>query len=678
MALLDFSKFNITEANIDEYDYIIGLDFGHGETSASYWKLTKRDRYGNVIVEGSKKPVDLFFDSNDKRKIMSVLFINKKNVMKIGQQALGNNPEAGRLFSRFKAKPSRLLQNECYPLSDRTKLELIQLFIKEVINALKQNNSPKLGGKGILAVGCPSSSDWLANGRDVQYANILQKAAGHDLRVIIMPESRASLIKVYKEKAIFDCNKGVIVFDHGSSTLDATSINFQDNTFIDESIPLGASYIEQNIFEHFIDAAHPKSSVYDYENDVIGLRLSKEAYYSAPDTRVKGSVEFEDECYSKVLTNKMMTNVTHEMEIEYSTDLEPSVKGTWYSLYKDFLQETKEAWKRKYNGSEFDGVVILTGGASRMDFVEELARKIFNRSTIIRDTEPSFCVSRGLGWAASTDIDALKLIIETKEKIAKKLEGNIPLLEERVAKKVSPIVFQYLESKMNTWVDYGEYETLSELIQSTKKSFLNDAGKKTEIQTLVKDVLNNYLNDNSSNGVKNIIVTTVNEVFRDKFPHAIREDVVGYFKINDSKWKNAVEEIFNNKRVDISGSLVDNLDIDGVFVGIVKGLLILVIGLPLYLLGSVVDYLFDTELVDWVDKQFEDNKNKRLNKDKRRKYLANMRTKKSENMTIIENSIKSSCMSDSNKKALIDIVIKNIDPEINNAVDTISLYFSQK
>ena len=55
-----------------------------------------------------------------------------------------------------------------------------------------------------------------------------------------------------------------------------------------------------------------------------------------------------------------------------------------------------------------------------------------------------------------------------------------------------------------------------------------------------------------------------------------------------------------------------------------------------------------------------------------------MRTKKSENMTIIENSIKSSCMSDSNKKALIDIVIKNIDPEINNAVDTISLYFSQK
>ena len=130
--------------------------------------------------------------------------------------------------------------------------------------------------------------------------------------------------------------------------------------------------------------------------------------------------------------------------------------------------------------------------------------------------------------------------------------------------------------------------------------------------------------------------------------------------------------------MDISGSLVDNLDIDGVFVGIVKGLLILVIGLPLYLLGSVVDYLFDTELVDWVDKQFEDNKNKRLNKDKRRKYLANMRTKKSENMTIIENSIKSSCMSDSNKKALIDIVIKNIDPEINNAVDTISLYFSQK
>lgn len=102
--------------------------------------------------------------------------------------------------------------------------------------------------------------------------------------------------------------------------------------------------------------------------------------------------------------------------------------------------------------------------------------------------------------------------------------------------------------------------------------------------------------------------------------------------------------------MDISGSLVDNLDIDGVFVGIVKGLLILVIGLPLYLLGSVVDYLFDTELVDWVDKQFEDNKNKRLNKDKRRKYLANMRTKKSENMTIIENSIKSSCMSDSNKK----------------------------
>ena len=243
MAQLNFNRFGIKEEDANSFDYILGFDMGHGEISVSYWKM-------NV----NSVPDDLKVNDTSDKKDFALLFEESNGTYKTGAATIGG--ENGRLFSYFKVKPSRM--NELYAGTQKTKKELMQQMLVEILKQVKAKNTNEglFTGKGLLVVGCPSSPDWLANEADLKYAKIFQDVVGqtgHDLKVIVMPESRASLVKIYKESTgneefIKILHDGVIVYDFGSSTLDATSIDFDNNIQNDESIPLGAHLIEDLIF----------------------------------------------------------------------------------------------------------------------------------------------------------------------------------------------------------------------------------------------------------------------------------------------------------------------------------------------------------------------------------------------------------------------------------------------
>jgi hypothetical protein len=137
--MLDFGRFGIN--NVEQYDNIIGLDFGHGEVSAALWKMN-----GENVGD---KPKDLKFNSNDKGKIYTALFISNDGVSKIGDEAINNKPGTGKLYTCFKVKPSRLMKNEPFENETITKKELVQLFLREVVETLFLYNSEDLNGNNI-------------------------------------------------------------------------------------------------------------------------------------------------------------------------------------------------------------------------------------------------------------------------------------------------------------------------------------------------------------------------------------------------------------------------------------------------------------------------------------------------------------------------------------------------
>lgn len=391
--MLDFSRFGINIA--DNYDNIIGLDYGHGEASAALWKL----KGGNV----GDKPKDLCFNTNDKHKILTALFITNDGTCKIGDEAIGNKPGSGKLYTCFKTRPSRLLRNELYPNDTRTKKELVQSFFREVINALYRYNEADLKGDNIIMVGCPSGSDWLENDNDIIYANILYDGLNRNLPIVIMPESRAALIKVIKERGQINLEKGAAVFDFGSSTADCTYIyrSGKNALYIDTSEPLGASYIEQEMLSDFFEGKHRLETLKDENNARIDLRGIKEAHYLSPESELAAVVSFVDGVEARIVDEGFMKCITAQKELTYFNNERACVKGSWVMLCEKFFHQIKNLLRSKPVGT-----VLLTGGASRMPFIYDLCSRVFLDAQLIIDHDPSYCVSRGLAWAGKTDFEA--------------------------------------------------------------------------------------------------------------------------------------------------------------------------------------------------------------------------------------------------------------------------------
>ena len=420
MALLNFTRFGIRENEIlnDAYKYIIGFDLGDWEISASYL---------NIRISTSQN-YDLSFDSNDVRKIYSALFIKNDGTFVCGRgEDLEFRDNTGKLFTHFKVKPLRL--QELYEGSNITKRELMQEMLHQGIKAIiNHNNTQDFSGKGILAISCPSSPGWLANDMDIYYANILAegiKDCGLDLSIIIMPESRASLIKIYTERTkgytIQDGTKwenfleklhnGVFVIKLDLTTIDCTSIDFGKNSQFYESIPFGISFIEKAMLKEFCEKVNcEKDDIVEIDNVMLDLRIAKEHYFRDPDSKPIIAIECKNGYKVMRLTNSFFNSVINDCVVSYSTNTNPMVSGSWNELYKNFIWSCKKRWQKVTNkkDEEFKGIILLTGEAPKMGFVKDNTAEIFPCAEIETDDEPTFDISRGLCYATNADLKACK------------------------------------------------------------------------------------------------------------------------------------------------------------------------------------------------------------------------------------------------------------------------------
>lgn len=662
MARLDFKRYGINDLSV--YKNVIGIDLGHGEISASYMKLG--------IVQ------NLYFAQyNGKPKIYSGVFIKNNGTKVIGySNDLMFDPDKGKLYLGFKTKPSRLLNNELYENSDKTKKELIEILMFEVVEALKKYNPGELEGNNLVFVGCPSSREWLDNEMDVKYANILKSKLGSGFDIVIMPESRASLIKSYKEKngngggigQCLDLSVGVIVFDFGSSTLDATIIDFIRMKSYDESIPLGASYIENLMLGSFFDSQHTATLLLNPEVAKLDLRNAKEAYYTCPDTRIRCGVEFKNGDYpNKVLDAVLMNNLVDRSEVSYSTDVDGEVTGTWTGLCEEFYGKIRHLWLNKTNESDYKGYIILTGGGSNMKFTEDLCRKVFPNATVVRDSEPSYCVSKGLVWAGSTDLEAARLLEEVKKVIEQSIKDSFPNLEEKLGLSLAPIIYDFLLPEVKNWVDNGKDTSLEQLISRAQTKFKQDTRINASIQNVLEKDFASYLNSRTDQRcLKLIINSVVNRFFSEKYPNAIRS--IPDFKINDAKWIEMQNNILKKMQIDIT-KVIEDIDLYSSFkiaIGIVLGLLTVVIAIVSF---GLID------LTDFVDPLFEGKKKEILVDSERAKIYNKLLENKMKIQSNLAASLKKNILSSGDKDNITKAIMENIAPDVDNAIDMISLYF---
>ena len=296
MALLDFTRFGVTAQDVRDgkYSYIIGFDLGDGEIAAAYWNLKE---------DGFIKPEDLKFDINESHKILSALFTEKNGTIHIGtlgvMSSLANTQ--GNLYINFKVTPKRLHDGELYEGDSISKKQLMQLMLRTSLENIYKNNPNKFSGEGLLVVGCPSGPEWLENDADSMYAEIIRESLeGLDLclKVIIMPESRASLIKVYKEQGELvgkHIQDGVVVMDHGSSTFDITLINFLTNQQTDDSVPLGANKIERTMLKTLLEQNNKtRFDLSDFRSQLLLIRTAKEAFFTNPVSKPRIFMEWTD------------------------------------------------------------------------------------------------------------------------------------------------------------------------------------------------------------------------------------------------------------------------------------------------------------------------------------------------------------------------------------------------
>ena len=377
----------MTEQEKKQYEYVIGIDLGHGETSAALCPLQ-----WDTTIEMLDPAKDLEMGGN-KKVIPSAITILENGNAYIGDAAF--NPEVlkqAKVRVCFKKAPQDI---------NGESEQLMIRFMKEVYRRIREQNPATLTDRNHL-VYIATPSGWDESTQQL-YMQMAQQAgipiAG------ITKESRAAFVRAQHDTTSGlgrNIEKGAIVFDMGSSTLDFTYMNKDLPKLIDHGYDCGASFVEKSVYARekdredciqLFEKKYPDLS--DYL--VFETRKVKEQVYFDPTLRVKKTINFDDIIDDEELEDE-------RFRLVFSPgDLNEFLKDNGY------LQEIREAMV-DYKSNHIPGQniygVFMTGGASRMDFLKPLICECWGvtEDKIYRDQDPSLTISQGVAELARADL----------------------------------------------------------------------------------------------------------------------------------------------------------------------------------------------------------------------------------------------------------------------------------
>lgn len=368
--------------------YLIGIDFGHGETTAS------------------------FYDTENEKGLVKRLHILDGNTLESCkvESAVCRNKETGKWqFARdFRdyALPDFTLHFKA-PMNEITpkNKEAFAAFIKLVFEHILDNQSsflkydPLTGERNFeIHVACPSGWGKEDETQIQEYKKFISSIIPVDW---IIKESDAAYFK-FKAETDFPATS-VLVIDIGSSTIDFTAYGANAAEPSSEGPKHGASAVENLIYKYFeehdadfnVAKQNAKSKCIDenlnWRNAVVHyIKSQKEEFYTQ-----KYAVLSLDLANNSICNIKGRVFDYYEISNEQLND--EILKPYRQTLLQDLNAEKNELEKNQIGIPQ---LVVLTGGASRMPWFQRLVKDVFPVSELFRDSEPSYVVSDGIAYYA--------------------------------------------------------------------------------------------------------------------------------------------------------------------------------------------------------------------------------------------------------------------------------------
>lgn len=356
--------------------YLIGIDFGHGETTASCINT----------ADGKQKRLHILDGNTDEgSKVESAVCRDSKT----GEWHFAKD------FTDYSSPDFTLYfkapMNEITPKNK----EAFAAFVKLVYEHILANNDFLNHAEFCIYAACPSG--W--NNKDENQIQKYKDFLSDQLPIEwVIKESDAAYFKFKAEKD-FDSSSTVLVIDIGSSTIDFTAYGANYESPLSVGIKHGASNVERAICKYynendreFIEAkAKAKAPCEKYNKNWNAAVL----HY------VKGQKE---DFYTKDLntlildlSNRSIDNALQERIFNAVTNTKLQLENEILISYASTLRGDLEMVKGKLGSIS---IVVLTGGASRMPWLQHLVKDVFNDSRVLRDCEPSYVVSDGIAHYA--------------------------------------------------------------------------------------------------------------------------------------------------------------------------------------------------------------------------------------------------------------------------------------
>lgn len=371
--------------NKESHRYVVGIDLGHGETSAAYAEIG----WGEDM--GALEPVkDIDLPQDKTFVIPSAISIEANGDLHVGADAF--EYQEAELHVCFKQRPTSI----------NGKAEQLMIkFMSEVYKLIRERVGAILtDGNHLVYIATPSG--WDKEAQDL-YGQMAREA-GMPIAGVTW-ESRAAFIKAQSsaDSGLPQyVDKGAIVFDMGSSTLDFTYISTDvlkdNNKPIDYGYDCGASKIERLMYEKLkedSDVVEEFEQKYPKGTDrlLFEMRKGKEEYYRKAEHKLRKTVDFYQLVSDEDLD--VVRCVYNEGELDD------------YLKQKGYVELISKAMK-DYKENHIKGMPIhaafFTGGASRMDFLQDLVKDLWQVDYVFRDQNPSLTISQGVAEAARSDV----------------------------------------------------------------------------------------------------------------------------------------------------------------------------------------------------------------------------------------------------------------------------------
>lgn len=525
--------------NKKKIEYVIGIDLGHGETSAAICPMQ-----WDTDVKMLEPTKDLEMGGN-KKVLPSAITILNDGKAYIGDAAF--NPEIlkqAKVRVCFKQAPKNI-NGEAEQLMIR--------FMHEVYVRIRENNSGMLTDTNHLVyIATPSGWDYNTQQLYVEMARQAGLPIGG-----VTKESRAAFVRAQHDVTSGlgrNIHKGAIVFDMGSSTLDFTYMNNEIKGLIDHGYDCGASFVEKSIYKEqeetdkYIQLFEKKyPDLVDYL--VFEARKVKEQVYFDPTLRVKKSINFDDFIEDEDLEDE-----------RFKLTFKPGELNE-HLLSNGYLKQIEGAmldYKNNHIAGQKIYGVFMTGGASRMDFLRPMICKCWGvtEEQIYRDQDPSLTISQGVAEVARMDLRTDGMDVGLKESINNiKQSGAIyesftmnfgGALYERITENIASRITEWAESSQN----YNLNVLQSMISSAVQKSINYESSNITQyieqaidestadVRQKVEDIVSHYSNQGvniqlPTLNINNINVSGINL-------NGIMDEISNSIAVESSNWSSTI------------------------------------------------------------------------------------------------------------------------------------------